>query len=68
MTTAEYHPELMAAKAEVWRLLRRLPGPDLALALREHLSPDATWHVSHPLNLLVGPQRAVLRPAAGVIA
>ena len=49
-------PDLKAAKADVWRLLQRVPGPDMALALREHVSPDAAWHVSHPLNLLVGPQ------------
>lgn len=56
MSTAEHLPELIAAKAAVWRLLQRVPGPDTALALREHLSPEATWHVAHPLNVLVGAQ------------
>ncbi len=49
-------PELQAAKAAVWRLLQRLPGPETAQALREHLAPDAIWHVSHPLNEMRGPQ------------
>ena len=47
---------LAAAKAAVWRLLQRLPGPQSAAALHEQLAPDAVWHVSHPLNELVGPQ------------
>lgn len=45
---------LARAKADVWRLLQRTPGPDSARALQEQLSADATWHVSHPLNVMVG--------------
>ena len=47
---------LAAAKAFVWRLLQALPGQDMAAALRQAAAADATWHVSHPLNLLHGPQ------------
>ncbi len=54
MTSAAPHPQLLAAKAAVWRMLQCVPGPDMARALEEHLSPGATWHVSHPLNELVG--------------
>ena len=56
MTMNPPDPSLAAAKADVWQLLQRLPGPDVAAALHRQLSPQATWHVSHPLNEQVGPQ------------
>jgi len=46
---------LAACKSDVWRLLQRLPGPDMQGAWREQVAPDAVWHVSHPLNELHGP-------------
>lgn len=46
---------LAACKADVWRLLQRLPGPDRDDAWREQVASDAVWHVSHPLNELHGP-------------
>ena len=46
---------LAQMKADVWRLLQRLPGSDTAAALREHMAPDASWFVSHPFNALIGP-------------
>ena len=49
-------PQLLATmKAQVWQLLQQLPGPDGAVALQAHLTPDAVWTVSHPLNEMVGP-------------
>ena len=48
-------PRLAQMKADVWQLLQRLPGADMAAALREHVAPDASWFVSHPFNELVGP-------------
>ena len=56
MMTSKHDPKLARMKADVWRLLQRLPGPDAAVALREHLARDATWFVSHPHNELVGPK------------
>ena len=56
MNTSSTKPLLATAKSDVWRLLQSAPGPDVAAALHEQLSADATWHVSHPLNELVGPQ------------
>jgi hypothetical protein len=47
---------LAACKADVWRLLQGLPGSAMGPSLREQVAPDATWHVSHPLNELQGPQ------------
>ena len=46
---------LAQMKADVWRLLQRLPGRDMAAALHEQLAPEAAWVVSHPFNELVGP-------------
>jgi hypothetical protein len=46
---------LAQMKADVWRLLQRVPGPATGAALREHVAPDASWFVSHPFNELVGP-------------
>lgn len=60
-TTSLPDLELQAAKADVWRLLQRLPGPDAERALHEQLSPDAAWHVSHPLNTMTGPQAVAER-------
>jgi len=51
--------ELAACKADVWRLLQRIPGNNMAQALREQVSTDAIWHVSHPLNELTGTQAVV---------
>jgi hypothetical protein len=48
--------ELQAAKASVWRLLQQLPGPAAAQASAQHVAADATWHVSHPINVLAGRQ------------
>ncbi len=48
--------QLAACKADVWRLMQRLPGAATAAALREQVAPDAQWHISHPINELVGPQ------------
>lgn len=45
---------LARCKALLWPLLHQLPGPDAAAALRAALAPDATWHVSHPMNELRG--------------
>ena len=53
--TSQPDPTLAQMKADVWRLLQRLPGPDVATALREQVAPDASWFVSHPFNELVGP-------------
>ncbi|HLL18597.1 MAG TPA: hypothetical protein VK439_07435 [Rubrivivax sp.] len=39
------------------RLLQSVPGPDTALALREHLAPDASWWVWRPFNEPVGSRR-----------
>ena len=47
---------LAACKADVWRLLQELPGSAMGRSLRAQVAPDATWHVSHPLNELQGPQ------------
>ena len=55
VTTSPLDPTLTQMKADVWRLLQRLPGPDAAAALRAHVARDASWFVSHPLNELVGP-------------
>ena len=46
---------LATMKAQVWSMLQRLPGPDMSAALQEHLSPDASWTFSHPINELIGP-------------
>ena len=56
MTMNPSHSQLAAAKADVWQLLRHLPGPDMAAALHQQLSPNASWHVSHPLNEQLGPE------------
>ena len=53
--TSKSDPTLAQVKADVWRLMQRLPGPDMAPALREQLAPDASWWVCHPFNELVGP-------------
>ncbi|MCY7315215.1 MAG: ester cyclase [Rubrivivax sp.] len=53
--TSEHPAALAQMKADVWQLLQRLPGPDTAAALHQHLAPDAVWVVSHPFNELVGP-------------
>ena len=45
---------LASCKADVWRLLQRMPGTDTAAALREQVAPDAEWHVFHPINELAG--------------
>jgi hypothetical protein len=54
ITTAAH--ALAACKADVWRLLQRLPGPDMATALHEQVARDAHWHVFHPINELAGTQ------------
>ena len=54
-------PTLALMKADVWRLLRCLPGPDMAAALHEQLAPDATWFASHPFNELIGPGDVMAR-------
>jgi predicted ester cyclase len=46
--------QLGACKADVWGLIQRLPGPDMAAALNEQVQPDAAWHVFHPINELTG--------------
>ena len=53
--TSKPDPTLAEMKADVWRLLQRVPGPAAAAALHEQLSPDAFWFMSHPFNELVGP-------------
>ncbi len=58
MVNANPHPPatlLLAAKADVWRLLQQLPGPDMAAALRSAVAADAPWHVFHPIEKLDGP-------------
>ncbi len=51
-----YARQLAACKADVWRLMQRMPGPDMAAALREQVAADASWHVFHPINELAGTQ------------
>jgi len=51
--------QLAACKADVWRLLQRLPGGDMTTALREQVTADAPWHVSHPINELSGTRAVV---------
>lgn len=46
--------QLSACKADVWRLVQRLPGADMSAALREQVASDAAWHVFHPINELTG--------------
>ena len=58
-TGAAFAAQLAACKADVWRLLQRLPGPDMAVALREQVMPGATWHVFHPINELAGTQAVI---------
>ena len=53
-TGSEFARQLAACKADVWRLVQRLPGPEMAAALREQVQPDAHWHIFHPLNQLAG--------------
>jgi SnoaL-like domain len=50
---------LAACKADVWRLLQRMPGTDTAAALREQVAPDAQWHVFHPINELAGTKAVI---------
>ena len=52
---------LAACKADVWRLVQRLPGADMAAALRDQVAPDAHWHVFHPINELAGTRAVVDR-------
>jgi predicted ester cyclase len=59
MTSMEFAQRLSVCKADVWRLMQRLPGPDMAAALREQVRPEATWHVFHPINELVGTQAVI---------
>ena len=59
---------LAAMKAQVWQLLQALPGPDPAAALHAHLAPDATWHVSHPLNEMAGAAAVMERFYAPLLA
>ncbi|MFY7856847.1 MAG: ester cyclase [Rubrivivax sp.] len=47
---------LARCKADVWRLLQATPGQAGAAALNAALSPSASWHVSHPLNEITGPE------------
>ena len=47
---------LSAAKRTVWSATQRLPGAGFESTLRELLTPDAQWVVSHPVNDLVGPE------------
>ena len=47
---------LSAMKRQVWQLLQQLPGPDCAAALASHCTPDAAWHIAHPLNEVTGAQ------------
>lgn len=44
------------AKRTTWAALTRLPGPDFGLTCRELLASDVQWHVSHPIDTLVGPE------------
>ena len=53
-TGPEFARQLAACKADVWRLLQRLPGPEAAAALRQQVQPDAHWHIFHPLNEIAG--------------
>ncbi len=56
----EHHAQQLAAcKADVWRLLQRLPGADGAAALADQVAPGASWHVFHPINELVGTTAAM---------
>jgi predicted ester cyclase len=47
---------LLAAKATVWAFIQGLPGPGFVGACGERLSADSMWEVSHPVNVLHGPQ------------
>ncbi len=58
---------LAACKADVWRLLQRLPGPGMAAALHEQTAAGAVWHVSHPVNELHGVE-GVLQGLYGPLA
>ncbi len=59
MMIVEGAAALAACKADVWRLLQRLPGPDMTAALREQVASEAIWHVFHPINELAGVQAVV---------
>ncbi len=51
------HAQLLAAcKADVWRLVRQMPGAGTAAALHDLVAPTAQWHVFHPINELAGTQ------------
>ncbi len=56
MNAQQHAQRLAACKADVWRLLERMPGQDMAAALREQVAGDAQWHVFHPINELAGTQ------------
>ncbi len=51
--------QLAACKADVWRLLQRMPGADMDAGLCEQVAPDAHWHVFHPINELAGTRAVV---------
>ena len=48
--------QLAQCKSDVWRLLQRLPGDQMGVALREQVAADAQWHIFHPINELKGRQ------------
>jgi hypothetical protein len=50
-----------ACKAAAWRLLHALAEPAAAARLHETLAPDAAWHLSHPFDVLHGPQQVYER-------
>ncbi len=50
---------LAACKADVWRLVQHMPGPDMAGALSAQVAADADWHVVHPIEVLRGPRAVV---------
>ena len=52
---------LAGVKADAWRLVQRLTGPDMTAALLEQVADDAVWNVSHPLNELTGPREIAER-------
>ena len=55
-TQANAAHHLAQAKRVAWGAIQRLPGPGLAAACRELLTPDCQWHAVHPINTLVGPE------------
>lgn len=55
-TTSHRAAMLAAAKNAGWAALSRLPGPNFEDTCRKLLAADCQWHVSHPINTLVGPE------------